>query len=186
MRASALPVHPAFRKAVNPGATNLSHIHIWPLCSPGLALVSKSSYLESNLFTKVACWFPKMTQKEARSEKGGRYKRRGKKEEKKKDKKAKNGTEQSSALHLCHVLAHFIAFFSAAPASRQAECRNQAAVSHSAQAHTLLNENRAKSVTKCLAASPFPVLPALLFCTTWSRGRGSDAHCNSAILLFGP
>lgn len=37
-----------------------------------------------------------------------------------KEKKGKYGTEQSSTLHSCHVLAHFIAFLSAAPTLMQA------------------------------------------------------------------
>lgn len=32
-----------------------------------------------------------------------------------KEKKGKYGTEQSSTLHSCHVLAHFLALLSAAP-----------------------------------------------------------------------
>lgn len=51
-------------------------------------------------------------------EKVAGMKKRGKKMNK--EKKGKYGTEQSSTLHSCHVLAHFIAFLSAAPTLMQA------------------------------------------------------------------
>lgn len=47
-----------------------------------------------------------------------------------KEKKGKYGTEQSSTLHSCHVLAHFIAFLCAAPTWMQTAQKSGAGHKH--------------------------------------------------------